>query len=38
VYEVNVGLPRGRGPLMVEVGLEQEGEMLSYLEYEIDLD
>jgi hypothetical protein len=38
VYEVNVGLPRGRGPLTVEVGLEQEGEMLSYLEYEIDLD
>ena len=37
VYEEEVGLPRGRGPLLIEVGLEQEGEMLSYLEYEVDL-
>jgi len=37
VYEEEVGLPRGRGPLRIEVGLEQEGEMLSYLEYEVDL-
>jgi hypothetical protein len=37
VYEEEVGLPRGRGPLLIEVGLEQEAEMLSYLEYEVDL-
>jgi hypothetical protein len=37
VYEVEVGLPRGRGPVLVEVGLEQGGELLSYLEYEVDL-
>jgi hypothetical protein len=37
VYEEEVGLPRGRGPLVIEVGLEKEGEMLSYLEYEVDL-
>src|SRR5258708_5697582 len=36
VYEDEVSLPRGRGPVLIEVGLEQEGELLSYLEYEVD--
>jgi hypothetical protein len=38
VYEDEVSLPRGRGEMVVEVGLEQEGELLSFLEYELDLD
>jgi hypothetical protein len=38
IYEEEVTLPRGRGQMLVEVGLEQHGELLSFLEYELDLD
>ena len=31
-------IPRPETELLVEVGLEQEGELLSFLEYELDLD
>jgi hypothetical protein len=36
IYEAEVGLPGRGGPLAVEVGLEQDGELLSYLEYDLD--
>ena len=38
VYDDEVSLPRGRGLMVIEVGLEQEGELLSFLEYELDLE
>jgi Glycosyl hydrolases family 2, sugar binding domain/Glycosyl hydrolases family 2 len=38
VYEDEVSLPRGKGEVVVEVGLEQEGELLSFLEYALELD
>ena len=37
VYETEVHLPGRGGRLAVEVGLEQAGALLSYLEYELDL-
>jgi hypothetical protein len=36
VYEAEVNLPSRGGAMGIEVGLEQEGEMLSYLEYELE--
>ena len=37
VYEAEVSLPGRGGAVGIEVGLEQAGEMLSYLEYELEL-
>lgn len=36
VYEAEVTLPGRGGRLAVEVGLEQDGELLSYLEYDLE--
>ena len=36
-YEAEVNIPGKSGALGVEVGLEQEGELLSYLEYELEI-
>jgi hypothetical protein len=38
VYEREVAVPGGEGAVILEVGLEQDGEMLSYLEYELEPD
>jgi hypothetical protein len=37
VYDAEVSIPGRGGAVGVEVGLEQEGEMLSYLEYELEV-
>lgn len=36
VYEAEVSLPGRGGPVEIEVALEQDGESLSYLEYELE--
>jgi hypothetical protein len=36
VYERDVTLPSRGGGLVIEVGLEKDGELLSYLEYEVE--
>jgi hypothetical protein len=38
VYETEVTLGADQGTVVLELGLEQDGEMLSYLEYEIEQD
>ncbi|MEA2646557.1 MAG: hypothetical protein QOE92_1640, partial [Chloroflexota bacterium] len=38
VYEREVTLPGGGGNVVIELGLEQGGELLSYLEYELEVD
>lgn len=37
VYDHEVNIPGRGGAIGVEIGLEQEGEMLSYLEYELEV-
>jgi hypothetical protein len=36
VYDAQVSMPADKGTMLLELGLEQEGELLSYLEYEIE--
>ncbi|MFY9616318.1 MAG: sugar-binding domain-containing protein [Candidatus Dormiibacterota bacterium] len=38
VYDAEVNMPADKGTMLLELGLEQEGELLSYLEYEIEPD
>lgn len=37
VYEAEVNLPARGGEVVIEVGLEQNGELLSYLEYDLEI-